>query len=303
MSKSPVSAGKVPIFELYGENQPSLTPDLVHCESIAARSRLHNWEIRPHRHHGLFQLLWLEQGAADCQLDESRMALSGSSVLLVPQHCIHGFQFSTDARGLVVTAAYGLLSSLGAGIADDLLLLAAPRLCPLKEASAHVESSLRALQAEFEGEGRYRQAMINACLASAMGWLLRQQAPALAEGVPYVDRASQHVARFSALVDEDFQAHATLDHYAQKLGISSPHLNALCRQVTGRSALELVHARLMLEARRMLVYTSMTIGDVSEVLGFSDPAYFTRFFRRHAGLAPRDFRQKAEAWNGGGQRR
>ena len=60
---------KVPVFQLYGEKGQLPAPDRIHCESIASRSRLHNWEINPHRHHGLFQVLWLEQGEANFQLD------------------------------------------------------------------------------------------------------------------------------------------------------------------------------------------------------------------------------------------
>jgi AraC family transcriptional activator of pobA len=46
----------------------------------------------------------------------------------------------------------------------------------------------------------------------------------------------------------------------------------------------------MLEARRELIYTSMTIKEISELLGFTDPAYFTRFFKRQMGMSPKDFR-------------
>ena len=168
-------------------------------------------------------------------------------------------------------------------------------LCRLQGAGIRVESALRELQAEYNGDGRHRLALLNAWLSCSFGWLLRQEADALAMGSASVSKAARHVARFSSLVDMNFQTHVPLVHYARQLGISVAHLNALCRQETGRSALELVHARVALEAKRMLVYTSMTVRDVSDALGFSDPAYFTRFFRRHAGVAPRDFRQRAGA--------
>ena len=294
---------KVPVFQLYGENGQWLTPELVHCEAIATRSRLHNWEIRPHSHHGLFQLLWLEQGQASCQLDEAHLALAGGSALLVPQHCVHGFQFSKDARGLVVTMAYALLGSLGDGLAEAVAKLAGPRHFLLgksdDEGGGAVESVLRSLQREYENSGRFREAMIHSLLSCALGWLLRQETSEDTEESAAQTRASQHVARFSALVESDFAAHASLEDYAHKLDIGAAHLNALCRQVTGHSALELIHARLMLEAKRMLIYTSTAVREVSDALGFNDPAYFTRFFKQRSGLSPRDFRRQAEAWREG----
>src|ERR1700716_1495044 len=51
----------IPVYKLYGEHDQWLTPDMVHCESIAARSQLHNWQIKPHQHHGLFQILYLKK--------------------------------------------------------------------------------------------------------------------------------------------------------------------------------------------------------------------------------------------------
>lgn len=106
----------VPVYQLYGEDQQWLTPDLVHCESIAARSRLHNWEIEPHQHYGLFQLLWLAQGAASLQLDGQSGQLAAGYVLLVPQHCVHGFRFSPDAQGQVITIAYPFFERLEGGL-------------------------------------------------------------------------------------------------------------------------------------------------------------------------------------------
>ena len=75
--------------------------------------------------------------------------------------------------------------------------------------------------------------------------------------------------------------------------MTAAHLNALCRQTVGKSALELIHERMILEAKRNLVYTSMSISEVSYAIGFSDPAYFTRFFKRQVGLSPKEFRKRA----------
>ncbi|MGL5697772.1 MAG: helix-turn-helix domain-containing protein, partial [Kluyvera sp.] len=56
------------------------------------------------------------------------------------------------------------------------------------------------------------------------------------------------------------------------------------------SALGVLHQRLLLEAKRSLQYTSMTVTQVSEYLGFSDVTYFSRFFRKHEGMTPKEFK-------------
>lgn len=62
--------------------------------------------------------------------------------------------------------------------------------------------------------------------------------------------------------------------------------------MAGRSAQQLLHERVLLEAKRHLTYTNMTIGQVAERLGFKEPAYFTRFFKRSVKLTPKAFRQR-----------
>lgn len=271
-----------------------MTPDLVHVEPIAARSRLHNWEIAPHRHHGLFQLLWLERGRARLHLDGVEDGLEAGVVLMLPEHCVHGFSFSPDARGLVITMAYALLARLGDEIAVRLHATGRPRQCRLADLAARepVETLLRGLGDEYGSVAEHRGLLLESLVGALLAWLMRapEQLPELPDAGP----ARRYVARFSEEIERSYARHVPLERYAAILGISSAHLNAVCRQVAGRSALEMIHARLVLEARRSLVYTSMSIRDIAESLGFGDPAYFTRFFRqRSGGLSPRDFRQRA----------
>lgn len=288
----------VPVYQLYGEGRPWLTPDLVHVESIAARSRLHQWEIRPHRHHGLFQLLWLQQGSAEVQLDDSRDHLSSGIVLLLPQHCVHGFHFSNHAQGVVVTLAHAFFARLHGGLGDRLTAMVSPQKLALAERDHQDEIALllTALLREYGGQGEHRHLLLESLLVVLLGWLLREPVTKTVAGDAPAnrDRGRQYLSAFSAAIERDHARHLPLEHYASQLGISTAHLNAVCRELAGCSALALVHARLMLEARRQLVYTSMSVRDIGDALGFADPAYFTRFFKRGSGLSPRQFRERAQ---------
>lgn len=286
--------GNVPVFHLYGEASQWPVPDLIHVESIAARSRLHNWEIRPHRHHGLLQLLWLERGQARLQLDGDEGALQAGGLILIPQHCVHGFRFSRQAGGLVVTIAYPMLARIGGATEATVAGMVRPlqRSLSALPSRVPVETLLAALEREYATRSEGRGALLEAIVTALLIWLLRNAEP-VADAAESA-RAHRYLARFSAEVERSYVRHLPLQHYAQRLGISAAHLNALCRRLAHCSALEMIHARLMLEARRSLAYTSMSVRDIAESLGFSDPAYFTRFFRhRSGGIAPRDFRQRA----------
>jgi AraC family transcriptional activator of pobA len=99
------------------------------------------------------------------------------------------------------------------------------------------------------------------------------------------------VSRFRKLIEKHFRAQHGVLFYAKQLGISPGHLNVLCRNELGRSAGELVRARVMLEARRLLRHGDLRAGEAAERLGFDDPAYFARVCRRELGLSPRELRR------------
>lgn len=285
----------VPVFHLYGETGSEAAQELVHCESIASRSRLHNWEIQPHRHHGLFQMLWLARGRADVAIDDGDGRLSAGQVLLLPQHCVHGFRFAPGADGTVMTFSYLVFDRLQSALGSLLREMRRATVCRLAESPDRwqIEITLRAMLPAYAGADKHRALLIEAQLVSLLVWLSRLLP--VSDQEPPLTRGRAHLARFTQLIETSFIHHLPLEDYAAKLGISAAHLNALCRQLTHHSALALIHARVSLEAKRQLTYTSLPVRSIAESLGFSDPAYFTRFFKRQTGVSPAAFRAQALA--------
>jgi AraC family transcriptional activator of pobA len=285
----------VPTYKLFGEKEPWPTPDMVHCESIAARSRLHNWQITPHRHNGLFQVLYLAGGNALVRNDDAHCDMFGGQVMLVPQMCVHGFRFDQGAAGYVVTFAYPLIRKLAREAGDSLVALASPCILTLGDDAegGHIKAAFQALDAEYRGNAPFRSLQVESLLSVILVWLGRRTAQPARDEHNGMSRGSEHFQNFFELIEEHYMTHKPLSWYAHRLGITAAHLNAVCRQAVGKSALELIHERMILEAKRNLVYTSMTISVVSYTIGFADPAYFTRFFKRQVGMSPKEFRQQA----------
>ena len=287
---------EVPVFSLYGEQQAWPTPDLVHCESIEVRSRLHDWHIRPHQHSGLFQILYVRRGSAQVQLDGRRDLLQAGQALVVPQDCIHGFEFERDTLGLVLTLAQPLLVKLTLPIGRS-DVLSRPCWTPVlsTEEATWISVTFDAFDREYHGAAPHRSAAMEALLTTILVWLVRHLSLTTPAQARPLRNASRHFARFNALLDAHFKEHRPVSFYAEILGLTTAHLNVVCRDVAGRSPLAIIHERLLLEAKRSLVYTTMQVGAISNALGFSEPAYFTRFFKRATGLGPMAFRTKATA--------
>ena len=108
------------------------------------------------------------------------------------------------------------------------------------------------------------------------------------------DRYEQRHRRLCGLIEKHYREHLPHTEYASKLCTTTVGLNRACQAVTGKCLSELIQDRLVLEAQRCLIYSSATVAQIAYGLGFSDPAYFSRFFKRRVGSSPRAFREKRD---------
>ncbi|GLK91380.1 helix-turn-helix domain-containing protein [Pseudomonas turukhanskensis] len=276
----------VPVFKLYGETGAWPTPDLFHCESIPERSRLHHWEIKPHRHSDLVQLLYVQSGQAQLQVEDVLTQVVSSSLQVVPALCVHGFRFSDDVQGYILSLAQPLAEQLAATL--DSQVLRTPACFAIGSEGRYLDALFESIAAEYDQQQSGRDLMLQSLISVLLVSLSRRaRAQSSAQGP---DRGREHVDAFTRLLEAHYRQHLPIEHYASALSISAAHLNALCRRLAGQSALQMINQRLLLEAKRCLVYSAMTVNQVSDSLGFSDPAYFSRFFKRGTGLSPKGFR-------------
>src|SRR5919204_90855 len=96
-------------------------------------------------------------------------------------------------------------------------------------------------------------------------------------------------ARFAELLESDFARHHDAAHYAESLAVPQAALARALSQVTGRSTKELILDRVMLEAARLLRYTDRGVGEIAFEVGYADPLYFSRAFKRRFGEAPQAY--------------
>jgi AraC family transcriptional activator of pobA len=283
----------VPLFQLYGENQAWPGTDLLHCESIPARSRLHHWEIKPHQHAELFQLLYVQRGQAEVQIEGVRSAISEAAIQVVPPLTVHGFRFSADIQGHVLTFGTALVADLEQRLGAPLGVLAKAACYPLGKDRVRLRSLIDTLQQEYQGNAAGRAALLEALVTALMVWISRcqqrGQAPRNRD-----ERDRQLLGQYLRLVEAHYREHLSVEDFAARLKIPSLQLNQLCRALCGQSALQVVHQRLLLEAQRNLAYTRMSIGQLSDSLGFSDPTYFARFFKRLSGQTAKGYRRSVQ---------
>ena len=107
------------------------------------------------------------------------------------------------------------------------------------------------------------------------------------------DVNQKRVYEFMMLLEENYQGERTADFYASELGISSKRLNQILKEKLDKTGMQLIHDRIILEAKRKIIHSENTLKEIAYELGFTDRPYFSRFFKKQTGSSPEDFQKQA----------
>lgn len=274
----------------------------VHYDRLGNLAGFFGRNMPVHRHDRFFQVHYVKTGSVRVYLDEQRYHEAGPMFFLTPPTIPHAFVTEADADGHVLTVRQQLVWQL---LEAEPGLISAPRLQPACVALGHLQGPAREeahrlaqlfdLLGSEVGHGQAGQGTALQDLARlVMISLLRLCANSL-EAMPARHEDLQLFQRFNELIERHYLEHWALPAYATALGVTEARLNDVCRRIADLPSKRLVFERLMQEARRLLLYTGGSANEICYQLGFKDPAYFSRFFQRHAQMTPGEYRQRQMA--------
>lgn len=246
----------------------------------------------PHGH-SFYLLLYVSQGTGTHTIDLVTYELHPGSVFFVAPGQVHQWQLAADADGIVVffepsfyQLRYPERNLLALPYFDSQhppvrYLPAGNELAPLFE---HLQ---REYQADFPNQAE----VLRAYLALVLELATRHYpaAPASTEA----GLAQRQIRQFGALLNQYYRTQRSVREYAELLHLTANYLNALGRRVLGQTASDLIHARVVLEAQRLLTHSGLAVAQGADELGFEDPSYFGRYFRKYVGVSPEVFRQSS----------
>jgi AraC family transcriptional activator of pobA len=287
------AARRIPAYFLYGEAPRHVAGPLLHVETIEARSARHHWKIEPHLHHALHQLVLVVRGRGVVLAEGQRSQYRPPALVLMPAGTVHGFEFEPRTTGHVISVSAELLRELVQREPGVAALFAQPATLELQAdalRATDLARGVRMLAREFARPEAGNGLALHGWLEVLLGNLLRlaRQLPNPAD--PVAGQRRELMSRFGALIERRYRDNHSVAQFAAALHVSESRLRNTCLAVAGQSPIQLIHARVLLEAKRQLHYTSRSVREIAFALGFDDPAYFTRFFSRLAGLSPRAFR-------------
>jgi len=284
----------IPNYYVYGEKIINDDPDFFHVERIRTSGKLHKWHMEPHQHRHYFQIIYYSSGSSVVEIDGSKESVIGPVAITIPPACVHSFRFEPNTDGYALTIAEPLLFEKVDTQNRDLLkqLLARAHIVRLHgdlDQIDVIEFILKIFDEEFNSPGLGRTLMLQ-LLFHALMLLIRRRLIEIDEDPVFGSANAHSYNRFRTLVEEHFRDHWQVTEYTNRLGLAERHLNRICHIIENKSAIEIIHGRLLLEAKRQLIYTTGPIASLAFELGFRDPAYFSRFFKKNTGLTPGKYR-------------
>lgn len=285
------SRNQIPITDFYGESTAWPVEDMVHCEQLSLRSARYDWQIKPHRHQDLMQIFFVLEGHGTAHVDSRSLEIRAGDLLVIPEQCVHTFRWEADSNGYVLAVAMPLLKNLEKLLDDPAWTHGSATVYSTRQDRDYLNSLLTSLNEECNSKKLYRHLLMENRVLSLGIWITRQYALINESDEQPKSRSEQRLKRFIDLLESHFDQQHSVDWYADKVGVTSAHLNEICKKLRQHTALSLIHRRIITEAQRNLIFTGKSAADISNLLGFSDPAYFSRFFKRLSGVTPKQFRQ------------
>lgn len=294
MDQVDITNDKISFYSVYGTPEGVLDPEFLHIEAISNRAPTYNGRIAAHVHRQMFQIVFFQVGSAKVGLDQRMEYIQAQAAVCVPSGIVHSFTMDSDCRGWILTASDLLIGDERYRQSRQLVevLFEKPMILHFQENRAsgdQIAWTLDRMLQEYEGDGIGRRPMMEWMLQLIMVEMRRQLDIELAPRTT-ADNNRDHFINFCSAIEEHYRKHWTVAQYAETLGVGQARLNRLCQRYGGRSAVELLQSRLTLEAQRHLIYTTKPAAYIAYELGFEDPAYFSRFFKRRTGMTPGAYR-------------
>ncbi|SMX35737.1 helix-turn-helix domain-containing protein [Maliponia aquimaris] len=264
---------------------PARPKGVVRCGSYGLELQGAPWKFTLLHDREEDVLIWVTRGQGKVIVNGIRRGFSMNNALYLPAGTLFSVETQTGTQALILRSPQGMNPHQP----QSPLLLRVRESHAQMELTGHIDNMSR----ELHGTRPLAQEAIAAHVALVAVWLQRQVRAGAADTPPET-AAQRLVRRFAEAVSRDFRTPAPMADYAEALDVTPTHLSRTCRICCGKTAADILTERKLHAARIALESPRPAVKDVALSLGFSSPAYFTRFIQTHTGASPSALRAAAQ---------
>ena len=248
----------------------------------------------PHRHN-FYHLLLFTEGSGSHSIDFQSFQVKPDQIYFMVPGQVHSWSFDQPVDGYVVNFSHSFFQSflLRSNYLEAFSFFNGEATNSVIDIPGEIKPKIITLfddmLAESEASGQLNIDLIRVQLLTVFLLLSRLTS----DETQQLNSTYNYtlLKNFKHLIEKNFKTLKLPKEYAELLYITPNHLNALCNDLLGVSAGELIRNRIILESRRLLINLDLSISEISHQLNFSDNSYFTKFFKKATGVTPEEFRK------------
>jgi len=245
---------------------------------------------QPHKH-DFYLVFFVEKGAGVHYVDFTKYAVSDHQVYFIRPGQVHNWSLDVDTSGfqLMLSAdVIGVFSNLSA---FSFFEQNAPSCLSLTEKDfLEFKNQLEEIENVLCNEEVLTKEIVLLRLHLLLKLLQSQYLHQFKEHRTST-KPEKMIKEFNSLIDHHFNQESSVSFYAHKLNITPNYLNILSQKYLKKPAGEIIKERTILEAKRLLTSTSLSVKEIGYQLGFNDNTYFSKVFKKYTGKSPGDFKQ------------
>ena len=243
-----------------------------------------------HRHDFYF-ILSVDSGTGNHEIDFVNYEVVDNSVFLLKPGQVHQLELKAGSRGYLLEFNNEFYHPTNQLSIQRLRKASNKNYCKLEKILFNrLQQHLASMFHEFTARDDGYLDVIKANLEIFFIEVIRQSNNEKSE-IPTANNYTQErYEEFLELLDKNITQHKQVSDYTELMNLSAYQLNEITKSSVGKTASELINEHILLEAKRYLLATANQVKEIADHLGYEDPSYFTRFFRKHTGLSPESFR-------------
>lgn len=252
----------------------------------------------PHRHN-YYEVFVFEKGGGNHEIDFSSFPIKDRSIHFVSPGQVHTVKRKAPSYGhvLLFSRDFYSMNMRDSGMLNELPFLNNNSTNPVLNLTEEEFSVLRnitlSMEKEQNSEDPLKEDLIRSFLIAFLIYCKRYFKVDKSEASWTGDTIA---FRFRRLIEKNFSKCHSVSDYAEMLNVSEKQLNATVKNQVGLNPSELIYDRIILEAKRLVLFTDYSFQEIAYFLNYSDPSHFTKFFKSKTGLSPGDFRKKGEKY-------
>ncbi len=252
----------------------------------------------PHRH-DFFEVLYLSKGSGFHVIDGNKYEIKPPCVFFMSPGQAHKIDFSNDIEGyiFIFTAEFYLINQNNQNRLIEFPFFFTirqdnpPLILDKSENVLFLESLFKNSISELQKGGGYSIELLRSILdliLTSCSTLYKADENTLNKGKGHI-----MVKKFFQLVEENYHKKLSVNEYADRLAVTPNHLTQTVNQLTGKTSSQIIRAKQVLEIKRLLVHTNLSVTEIANLLNFPDQSYFAKFFKRETGIPPLQYRMKS----------